>query len=345
MPFFYSIFGLGVRANLPIACLLELHSKCHADVEVSFQVSPAWLKEVRETPQEPFYISSELNDRRNPTVRVWKLASGAYFRILYDDGTEFILDRSGGEIWTTWLNTSTLEDTVTYLVGPVLAFVLRLRGMTCLHASAVAIDDQAIALLGPAGAGKSTTAAAFARLGYPVLSDDVVPLVEQDGNFLALPGYPRLNLWPESVSALYGSPDALPLMTPNWNKRYVALNDAGHRFQSEPLPLAAIYFLGERVSDPPSPMVQSMASASGMIALVAHTYVNYLLDERMRTQEFELLGRVMNRVPLRRVTPHTDTAQLPKLCQSVIHDVRASCSTAVSVENAKQNPAGSYLRP
>ena len=42
-----------------------------------------------------------------------------------------------------------------------MGFVMLLRGIVCLHASAIAIDDEAIALLGPAGSGKSTTAAAF----------------------------------------------------------------------------------------------------------------------------------------------------------------------------------------
>ena len=108
-------------------------------------------------------------------------------------------------------------------MGPVIAFTLRLRGVTCLHASCVAVDDRAIALLGRPGAGKSTTAAAFAQLGYSVLSDDVVVLDDRNGQFRVQPGYPRVNLWPDSVHALFGSEDALPPITPTWGKRYLSL--------------------------------------------------------------------------------------------------------------------------
>src|SRR5215469_301127 len=66
-------------------------------------------------------------------------------------------DQAGAEVRARWAAASTFEDAVTYLLGPVLGFVLRLRGRTCLHASAVAVGGQAIALAGSSGAGKSTT--------------------------------------------------------------------------------------------------------------------------------------------------------------------------------------------
>ena len=126
---------------------------------------------------------------------------------------------------------------------PVIAFALRLRGVTCLHASSIAVGGHAIGLLGQPGAGKSTTAAAFARLGYSILSDDVAVLDYRGDRFLVPPGYPRNNLWPDSVRALFGSEDALPKITATWGKRYLPLDQNGHRFQESPLPLGAIYML------------------------------------------------------------------------------------------------------
>src|SRR5262249_22183040 len=152
----------------------------------------------------------------------------------------------------------TLEDTATYLLGPVLGFILRLRGVTCLHASAVAICDQAIAILGPAGAGKSTTAASFARAGYKVLTDDIVALDERGDAFLVQPAYPRVRLWSESVNALFGTEDALPLLTPTWDKRYLDLQANISCFQEHPLPLAAIYLLDKRSSDPAAPFIEAV---------------------------------------------------------------------------------------
>ena len=90
--------------------------------------------------------------------------------------------------------------------GPFWGLLLRFRGVTCLHASAVAIGGSVIAFVGAEGAGKSTTAAAFARAGYAAVSDDVVALVERKGDFFVSPSYPHLCLWPESVEMLYGRP-------------------------------------------------------------------------------------------------------------------------------------------
>jgi hypothetical protein len=92
--------------------------------------------------------------------------------------------------------------------------VLRLRGTPSLHAGAVAIDGVAVALAGEAGTGKSTTTAALAGRGHPVLADDVLALRATGGEILAQPAYPHLRLWPDIVPALLGPRAELPRLTP-----------------------------------------------------------------------------------------------------------------------------------
>ncbi|HET6145788.1 MAG TPA: hypothetical protein VFE02_19950 [Candidatus Acidoferrales bacterium] len=207
-----------------------------------------------------------------------------------------------------------------------MGFVLRLRGITCLHASAVVVDHQAIAVMGGAGAGKSTTAASFARLGYPVLSDDILPLVEEDGVFRAQPGCACLCLWPESVNNLFGAPDALPLLTPTWDKRYLALGGGVHQFQHGAVRLAAIYFLENRGGGPTFPIVQEMTAEAAFLALIANTYMNYLLDSEMRTREFRDLGKLLASTPLKTVRPHEDPERLTRLCEVIVEDFRSQAS-------------------
>jgi hypothetical protein len=204
-----------------------------------------------------------------------------------------------------------------------MGFVLRLRGRICLHAGAVAIGDQAVALVGPPGAGKSTTTAAFARLGCPVLSDDLLPIWDERGIFSILPGYPSLRLWPESVNALFGSADALPPLTPNWDKRSLDLIANGYPFSADPLPLAAIYILGERSAQLAAPFVSDVSGHTALIALIANTYSNLLPDTGTRTPALRLLGRIAAHVPLRQVTPHEDVANLPALCGAILDDFHA----------------------
>jgi hypothetical protein len=214
----------------------------------------------------------------------------------------------------------TLDDTAIYLLGQVFGFVLGLRGVTCLHASVVAIQDQAIAVMGPAGAGKSTIAAALARWGYPVMADDIAALTNQEGRFVVQPGYPRLRLWPSSVDLLFGSPAALPRITPTWEKCHLDLTSGGYHFQARPLPLAAIYYLCPRGSGPDVPSVAAMTGEAAFMAMIANTYAAQLFDQSHRTRAFELFGRLRQEVAIRRVTPHEDPRRLPELCDLILAD-------------------------
>ena len=62
------------------------------------------------------------------------------------------------------------------LPGSAMAVLLQQRGLLVLHASSVAINNQAVAFMGHSGWGKSTLATAFHTQGYDVLTDDVLPI-------------------------------------------------------------------------------------------------------------------------------------------------------------------------
>lgn len=312
-----SVYGLTLWTNQPVPGLRALPAGPEVEVEVWLGFMPAWG---HEDAARLWYARETLDEHGKPTLIVWQTGNGSHFRLRYSDGTEFLVNRSGTKIWAVWPATLSLEDTATYLLGPVMGFVLLLRGAFSLHASAVVVEGQAVALLGAAGAGKSTAAAAFARLGYPVLTEDVTALADRGDRFLAQPGYPLIRLWPEAVNILYGANDALPLLTPNWDKCYLPLDGDGLRLHSEPLPLAAIYLLDERRDEPAAPFIADLPAQETLMSLVAHTYATYLMDKEMRAREFEMLRRLIARVPMRRVHPHTDPARLPQLCQTILDD-------------------------
>ena len=314
-----SIYGLGVVANSRIPGVTP-STIASEDIHISFGSLPAWLHEVSDTQIETSYIADYKSECGEPALRVFRVLDGEYYRFCYADDTEFVVDKAGTEVWAAWREPLTLADTATYLLGPVMGFVLLLRGVVCLHASAVAIGDEAIALLGPAGSGKSTTAAAFAERGYSILAEDVVTLDDRGDHFLVRPGYPCIRLWPAAVKALYGSESHLPKLTPNWDKCYLDLSDS---FQREPLRLAAIYHLGERRGDAVAPLVQTLDRAEGLMSLVANTYATKLMDKHMRAREFELLTRVLNSLPVRRLTPHSDIGHIAELCTRIIADFKS----------------------
>lgn len=312
-----SIYGLGIIANRDIPGVPP-STVAAADVRITFCSLPAWLDESSEQV-ETSYVADYNSACGEPALRVFRVMDGKFYRFRYADRTEFVVDQTGSEVWATWVEPLTLADTATYLLGPVMGFVMLLRGIVCLHASAIVIGNEAIALVGPAGSGKSTTAAAFAQRGYHVLAEDVVTLDDVDEHFLVRPGYPVIRLWPPAVKALWGSESYLPPLTPNWDKCYLDLQE---RFQREPLPLAAIYQLGERRHDRIAAYVEPLERADALMSLVANTYATKLMNKEMRAREFELLTRVVSKVPVRRVTPHADLARIQELCECILSDFR-----------------------
>jgi hypothetical protein len=289
------------------------------DIELHLGISPFLDGKHSPDTEELTYESSDSSAGSEPALRVWKVAKGAFLRVAYCDGTQFWVDRQRENLWAIWPATSSLEEASTYLLGPILGFVLRLRGVTCLHASAVALGDSTVVFVGAEGAGKSTTAAAFAQLGHGVISDDVAALVETDGGFRVMPAYPHICLWPDSVEMLYGSAEALPRFSPGWGKRRLALGDQGARFENRPLPLGAIYVLGDRRPDP-APYVEEMRPQSALLSLVADTFANKTLDRELRAHEFAVLGRLVTTVPVRRIHPHYDATRLEELCRTIRED-------------------------
>ena len=328
MSYYSEIYGLQLHLTHGVpGLLLSSQPLRPVDVNVHFGDMPSWWRE-EQVPRKLWYLNPEPGPGGKPRLTVWSLPG--HYHLEYADGTQFILDNSGAQIWTIWPAKSlTLEDTATYLLGPIMGFVLLLRGFISLHGCAVTIDDRAVAIVGPAGSGKSTIAAAFAEDGYPILAEDVVMLSDHRDTFLVQPAYPAIRLWPDSVAALYGTAATLPKLTPTWDKRYLDLTQDKYEFQPHPLPLAAIYLLAERSDDDAAPFAQDLTGAEALMSLVANTYATYLMDRQMRAREFELLPRLRNLIPIRRVTPHANPVRIDRLCRIILENF-ATINSGVS---------------
>ena len=301
------LYGLGIEADAPIAALLDLPPAPRCDVRWSFR--PAG-------PESDLVDATWLEYRRveESCLRVHHHAGHGMYRMAYDDGTIFVVDADGTHVRAATPSGATLEDTATYLLGPVMGFVLRLRGVTCLHASAIAIDGRAVAFAGHAGSGKSTLAAAFARLGHAVLSEDVTALAVDHGVLHVEPSYPCVRLWDESVTALFGAADALPLITPNWDKRFLGLARGPHRFEERRLPLAAIYLLGDRSSER---VTTDLDPSAALMGLVERAYSVHLIDPAMRAREFDVFARVVEDIPVRALSLTDELADVSRWCREI----------------------------
>ena len=313
--------GLVLWANRPVPGLPDVGTDLPVDLELWLNEPPPWTDLPSEVTGTVHTSPYEIEGR--PTMEVLEMDRGAWFRMSFFDDIAFDVDAAGTRVRCTWADYQTLEDASTYLLGPVIGFLLRRRGVTGLHASGVAIDGRAVAMVGPPGVGKSTTAAAFAGRGFSVLGDDFVPLVLEGDRVMAWPSYPIIRLWGESARLLYGSAEALPTLAPSWPKRYVSLRDHGHDFVTEPMELGAIYLFGPRADDPGAPWAKAEPPAAGFRALLANTNATFLMDAAMRGEEFRFLAELVRRVPIRRLHPHASPERLEDLTRVIVEDFRA----------------------
>jgi len=319
----YTAYGLSLQSDIELPGLRQAASGTLSNpLFLTTNEKPAWVYFAASLPLEIVHFVPAEPESGDPVFQVRRYGDEQFYELTYGDGANFFMDAASSALWGECPPPLTKEDLTTYLVGPVLGFVLRRRGVTCLHASAVSIGDVGVAISGPAASGKSTTAAALAIRGVPVLCEDITALSERQGQFYIQPGYPRVCLWPDAVSKLYGSEDALPNLTPTWEKKFLALDGERAKFEPKPKRLGAVYLLGPRVDEETAPRVTELSPREALLDLVQNTYMNVLLTREQRAAEFELLSRLVNRVPCRRLTPHKDATRIGALCELIQEDAR-----------------------
>jgi hypothetical protein len=298
-----------VQCDRPIPGL-EPHLDSGGPVDLSIHLSarPDWA----ESASTETYGRAEPGDEA-PLLRLREYA-GDRVLLHYSDDTRFYLDAPRGEVWATWPDTLTLEDTATYLLGPVVGHFLRRRGELCLHGSAVLLGGRCVVFAGPAGAGKSTLAAAMATLGRRILTEDVCCLARDGEAFRVQPGYPRIRLWPDAA-ALIGVPQAeLPPLTPNWDKRFMPLAEGARAFHDRPEPLAAVFVLTPRDDMTEAARLRELGGQEGLAELAANTYGARLLGRGQRATEFALLGELARAVTVRALTLNAEGSRLLEAC-------------------------------
>ena len=151
------------------------------------------------------------------------------------------------------------------LLGACMAVVLHQRGYLILHASAVKINNRAVAFIGDKGWGKSTIARAFIGRGYQFVTDDVLAIDLNGDCSIVFPSFPQLKLCPDAVTAMGEDPKILSRVMPSTAKRQYKLE---RNFGIEPVPLQSIYLL----SKAESVQIEKITASNSILPLLAHSY-------------------------------------------------------------------------
>ncbi|HEX9483499.1 MAG TPA: hypothetical protein VF929_02925 [Gemmatimonadaceae bacterium] len=306
------LFGLRLRVPDSLALLLPISPDAGHDIDILLIDRPPDAAE-----GERHYATGACLDE-SEGLRVLRKADDT-FEFWFGDGTWARINGDATQIDAFTPASSTDEDTLSYLTGPVLGFALSMRGVLALHASAVVLDGVAIAFAGPSGAGKSTTAALLSLAGARVLTEDLLALtgVEDGVQIAAHPGFASIRLWSDGASLLGLS--SLSRVTANWNKLELPVAPA-----PEGVPLGLVYLLDVDASACAESVSAPLTNATVLLELVASTYVSRLLRRTDSGRTLVRLGSLASRVPVRRLTiaRPPDVNALRALLERDLHDAR-----------------------
>ena len=203
------------------------------------------------------------------------------------------------------------------MLDQVLPRALAHRGNLVLHASAVATAHGAVVFLGLSGRGKSTLACAMAaQSGGGVLADDCIVATQDGSDLLAVPTYPGLRLWPESVASLFPGRKRLRRVTDYSDKRRIDVDLMGHAADAS-YPIAAIMVLDRACGDTDI-RITALDSSSACMALVSNSFQ---LDVSDVQQVYRLLGLAAGaaqRTSVLSLRYPRDYAALPGVVQAIL---------------------------
>jgi len=235
--FSYQAYGLNIQSYFSLLELIEYNNKPDIDIQkCKIKLPTLEATSIKRQGKEAYFGSN---------------GQEAYLRwdgvatFLAKNGDTLIVDADSDDIDPQLLSL--------YILSEALGLILYQRGLFLLHASAVKIGEQVVIFAGCPGAGKSTTAAAFAKLGYTVLSDDMVAIDLNSGDKpMVYPGFPQIKIWPPTVEGLGYDISTLPTLFPGSRKRVIRKPE---NFPTQPFPLAHIFFLEDGRDFNVTPMV------------------------------------------------------------------------------------------
>lgn len=242
-----------------------------------------------------------------------RTASGCLVRVV--DYADYVIDFDARSVvCTPWPDTDPdlAETTFANQIAPLLR---TWDGDLVLHASGVAIDARAVGFFGLSRRGKSTLAMAFARAGYPCVTDDGLILLRRPGGFVAEPKAGPLRLLPDSEAALVGACASSERDT----KARIDLPDE-IVFQQEALPLAALYHLDEPQAARLA--IERLGKGAAMDLVLKQTFMLDTGDKTRMRAHFDQVAALCETVPIFSLDYPRDYAQLPAIIEQIAAHVR-----------------------
>jgi hypothetical protein len=205
------------------------------------------------------------------------------------------------------------------LFGLVFSFVLQNRRIYTLHGAAINTGRGAIAFLGMNGYGKTTLAYFFLKEGASLITDDVLPIVQNKNATFALPACPSMNLWSQTLSACPGINQKR--CEPREGKHRYSLQSLDIRFCRSKVPLRTIYLLDPAVKESCKGVeIAPVSRARAIIDLLAYTRANSMIGLLKQKELIETYAGLLKNVHVRRLRYPRGFEFLPQIYNAIRED-------------------------
>jgi hypothetical protein len=239
------------------------------------------------------------------TIDHLRSADGAWYRIRYDYSghwADFSIRADGREVTVAAGEGEDDAEVANLIEGPILGRALRLAGAPCLHATALAVDGRAVALMGASGVGKSSLAWALVQQGCRLVTDDMVGLAAAPEGLMVQPGRARLRMWPDTARRLgVEGGDSRVLFPTTSEMDKIGVRDP-NRFAGGPVRLHAIFKVLPRDPLLATPHIAEMPPGQRLAELAANLHGMIVPGRAARQRELALLAKVVAQVPVRTLT-------------------------------------------
>jgi len=247
------------------------------------------------------------------------------YLLRFEELSDFFVHKSGKEIVClpkSGISSGTIRH---LLLNQVIPLVINLRGGEALHASAVVTPQGIAAFSGPAGSGKSTIAGSLLKAGYPLMSDDCLALIEQDGKIHGMAAYPGLRLWGDSFKWLFGNGRPHRPVANYTDKQQVHITTKEQAIPAKFQPLKRLYAIAEpsEIDGKNDICIEPLSGRESFMALVRRAFRLDVTDNNMLKRQFYFLERVVSTVSIRRIIFPRDFTLLPALQEAILKDLES----------------------
>jgi hypothetical protein len=291
----YTAHGLNIKSEIIFPELLE--SSGNSDILIKYGDFDYSSKET--LSEGVFRIASHYVLTENSVYLIWNHIDICQIH----KGQEIIVNSQTG-IDETFLRA--------LILGPAMGILLHQRGRLVLHASAVHINDGAVAFMGHNGAGKSTTTFSFMNNGHPLISDDILSIDFRNGLPVVHPGSPRIKLWPESLEISKKNMRSFPIH-PESRKRSCFVDN----FYNRDIYLKQVYVIENSVKT----FLEELKPQDALLELIRNSYCANIFQNSDQATNLKEYAKIVKNVSIKQLNIERSLDKIPEMVNLVERDV------------------------